>query len=137
MVSSLPLEVVGQIIDYVSDDLSPLHACALVHSSWTPACHRHLFHTIQMVRPSHPSALVALLKSRPHPRPLIRCLHWEDWVLHDSDFDLHRPELVSELFPRVRSLRFDGLHLHWPTVLGLLGLEELQLGSITRVIDAT
>jgi hypothetical protein len=58
-------------------------------------------------------------------------------VLHDLDFDLHRSELVFELFPRVRSLRFDELHLHYPMMLGLLGLEELQLGSITRVIDAT
>jgi hypothetical protein len=151
---SLPLEVIEETIQYLYDDMPTLRACALVHSSWTPACRAHLFYTVRVARPakllaseqpttdtncrtklhvlvSHIAqlrALVDLLESGPHLRPLIRHLHW---ALDRSD-QLPR-EVVSTLFPRVRLFRLEGRHLHWPMVASLPALEELELGVVSEL----
>jgi hypothetical protein len=138
----LPLEVTEEIIQYLYDDQPTLRACALVHSSWTPACRTLLFHTVRVASPAKLDApvtqtaqlraLVEILEGGPYLRPLIRRLHW---ALDRSD---QLPcELVSRLFPCVRLFRLDGRHLHWPMVASLPALEELELGVVTELTSPT
>lgn len=44
----LPIETCELIIDHLHNDRSALRNCSLTSKHWVPACHYHLFHTIDL-----------------------------------------------------------------------------------------
>jgi hypothetical protein len=104
MASFPPPDTVHQILDDLDGDRLSLRACALVHSSWALASQARLFHTVAIDQREKWRALVHLLKTSPHIRPLLRRLDlviprqwWDGHFLQDDDF----VEPLLALFPRV------------------------------------
>ncbi|CAL1699714.1 unnamed protein product [Somion occarium] len=140
MLLVIPMDVIRIVIDHLHDDIQTLLACSLVHSSWTTAARRYLFHSlvIRIVRslrdPYNPrldmSSFVerligiSTLPVREYTRKLKIWGHDEtqSWGLHWTA-NLTTLQKLFAVFPNVSELDFHGLSLG-PMTRPLLPYDE-------------
>jgi hypothetical protein len=120
--TSLPLELVVQILDDLGGDILALQACALVHPAWVPTSQARLFHTVIVKRPMDWNSLIHLLHTSSHIRPLLRCLRW---AIPWRSGVMAEPSPV--LFPRVEHLVCECGPLQDALLFGLPSLVTLEL----------
>ena len=129
-----PLEVIGEIIDSLQDDLPALRSCSQTCLSLLPLCRKYIFRTIAL-RPYYPRYITLfgnLLDSNPGVADYVQNLEYQ---ISTPDFEDEAVPRILRKFHRIRSFQLIGngdWHILQPALQQSLSY-IISLPSITRL----
>ena len=141
--ASLPLEVIGEIIDSLQDDLPALRSCSQTCSSLLPLCRKYIFRTITLMPrpylqqlPPYMTLFGNLLDSNPGVADYVQNLEYQISV---RDFEDEAVPRILRKFRWIRSFQLIGFvewHVLQPAlqqslsyIISLPSIKRLQISN--------